>query len=213
MVRNDQDAVVLARQLLEPLRHHTDGVAIKARIGLVEDGKLRTQHRELENFHPLLLAAREPLIEITASESRVHIQLSHTVFEFLTELSHRHQVFTLSAVGVADVGDRVPQKVGHLHAGNRDRVLKRQKQPHSGPLGRVKVHDIRPVDLDCAGRHLVLGVPDQSIRERRLARPVGPHQGVNFTLINLKVHPLQNRLVINGDVQVSNFQRAGHESL
>ena len=124
----------LRRDPVDPLGDDPDGVDVQAAVGLVEDGEGRPEHGELEDLGPLLLAAGEPLVEVAAGELLVHAQLVHLLAELLAEVAHRDQVLALLAVGVADVGHRVAEEVGHRHAGDRRRVLEGQEEPGLGPL-------------------------------------------------------------------------------
>ena len=64
IVGDDQDAHVGARELVDPLGDDPQGVDVEAGVRLVEDGHLGLQHRELEDLHPLLLPARESLVQV-----------------------------------------------------------------------------------------------------------------------------------------------------
>src|SRR5690606_17809188 len=59
VVRDAEDAEVWALQGVDAPRHDAQGVDIEPRIGLVQDGDVRLQHRHLQDLGPLLLAAGE----------------------------------------------------------------------------------------------------------------------------------------------------------
>ena len=52
-------------------------VDVEARVGLVEDGELRLEHRHLEDLVALLLAAGEALVDRAAQEALVHLDELH----------------------------------------------------------------------------------------------------------------------------------------
>src|SRR5438034_9744880 len=63
VVRHEDRGIVGAAQLLHRLRHGFHRVDIEAGVGLVEDRKLGLEHRQLEDFVALLLAAREAVVD------------------------------------------------------------------------------------------------------------------------------------------------------
>ena len=131
------------------------GVDVEAAVGLVEDRELRPQHGHLQDLGPLHFAAGETVVHVAAGELFVHPQLRHLLLELLAELAHRDQLLAFLALRIADVGRRVPQEVGHLHARNRHRPLKGHEDAGPGPLGRVPFDDVLAIELDRALGHLV----------------------------------------------------------
>ena len=53
---------------------------------------------------------------------------------FLAQRSGVPLLVAFLALGMADIGRRVAKKIGHLHAGNRDRTLEGIKQPRPRSL-------------------------------------------------------------------------------
>jgi hypothetical protein len=62
------------RIALTPLGHNPQRVDVEARVGLVEDRQHRLEHRHLEDLVPLLLAAREPLVDRPLQHLLVHVE-------------------------------------------------------------------------------------------------------------------------------------------
>jgi hypothetical protein len=56
-VGDDQDAHVGPGELVHALGDGSQRIDVETRVGLVEDGHLRSQQRQLEDLHPFLLAA------------------------------------------------------------------------------------------------------------------------------------------------------------
>ena len=67
-------------------------------------------------------------------------------------------------------------------------------------------------ELDRAGGHLVAGVPHDRVAERALAGAVGAHQGVHLAAADLQVHPLEDLLPFDRNVQILDDERVagGH---
>src|SRR5581483_2124803 len=68
VVGDDQDAHTGARDGIDAVGDGAERVDVEPRVGLVEDREPRLEHRELEDLHPLLLTAGEPLVEVAAGE-------------------------------------------------------------------------------------------------------------------------------------------------
>ena len=68
VVGDDQDAHVGPGELVDALGDGAQRVDVEARVGLVEDRDLGLQQRQLQQLHPLLLAAGEAVVEVAAGE-------------------------------------------------------------------------------------------------------------------------------------------------
>ena len=68
VVGDDQDAHVGAGELVDALGDGAQRVDVEAGVGLVEDRHLGPQQGQLEDLHPLLLAAGEAVVEVAAGE-------------------------------------------------------------------------------------------------------------------------------------------------
>ncbi len=150
MVRDDQHAHMRSGEFRQPLAHHAHRIAVESRIGFVENRKLRLQHGELQDFHPLLLAAGEAFIEVPAGELFVDIEFLHGVAKFLAEVAHLHEFFPFLAVGIPDIRHCMPQEVGDPHAGIVTGYWKARNSPSrarsqgSSSLISVPLTRIRP---------------------------------------------------------------------
>jgi hypothetical protein len=95
------------------------------------------------------------------------------------------------------------------HAGDRDRVLERHEQARARPLVRLGGGDVLTVEQHLALGDLEVRVPHQRVRQGRLARAVGAHQGMELARADVQVHALEDRLVTRRDVQVLDLE-IGH---
>ena len=89
---------------------------------------------------------------------------------------------------------------GHFH-----RILKGHEDPRARPLIRRELEQVPAIVDYLAARHLVRRVAGQDLCQGRFAGAVGPHDGVNFALINFQIDALQDFLAINPCMQISNF--------
>ena len=92
VVRDHERAHVGADELLHAAGDDLQRVDVEAGVGLVEHRDLRAQHRHLQDLDPLLLAAREPVVQVARRELAAHLQAVHLREELLAELRHRHRV-------------------------------------------------------------------------------------------------------------------------
>ena len=79
-------------ELVHALRDDPQRVDVEPRVGLVENGDPRLQHRHLQDLHPFLLAAREAVVEVSRRELAAHLQPVHLRQQLLAELGDRHRV-------------------------------------------------------------------------------------------------------------------------
>ena len=182
-----QDAEVgpVAAHLPHPVGHHPQGVDVEPGVGLVEDGHLRLQHRHLEDLVALLLAAGEALVEVAVHERRVHLQSLHPLLHGHVGLDGAH---VGSLAGLESLG----QEVADRDAGDLLGVLEGQEQAGLGPHVGGPVGDVLALEADRPGDQGVLGAAQQHVGQRGLARPVGPHQGVDLAGSDRQVDPLED---------------------
>ena len=74
---------------------------------------------------------------------------------------------------------RLAEEVEHRHARDLLRVLEAEEQARGRPLVGGSGGDVLAAEEDAAGGDLVRGVAEQGVGERRLARAVRPHEGVD----------------------------------
>jgi hypothetical protein len=201
---------ICCRRFGDALAGELHGVDVQPAVGLIENRKLRPQHRQLQNLGPLHLAAREAVVHVPPGELLIHPQLRHLLAELLAELPHRNQLLAFLAVRIADVGRRVPQKVGHFHARNRHRPLEGHEDPGPRSLRRVPFQNVLAVELDRALSDFILRVAHDRAGQRALARAVRPHQGVRLAAADRYIHAVEDRLALNSHVQIRDLQRFGH---
>ena len=68
---------------IDALGDDLEGVDVEAGVGLVEDGVFRLEHRHLEDFVALLLAAGEAFVDRARGEFAVHLEQVHLLVELL----------------------------------------------------------------------------------------------------------------------------------
>ena len=180
VVRDDEDAHLSATDAGDALAGEPDGVGVEAAVSLVEDRKLGAEHSELEDLGPLHLAAGESVVDVPSGEFRVDRKISHLRLEFVAEVPHRHQLLTLFAIGITDVGHRMPQKVGQPHTRDRHRPLEGEKDTGAGPLIGLHREQVVPGAIglhqfDRTGRDFIGRVAHDAVAQRALAGAVGAH--------------------------------------
>src|SRR3954447_6260060 len=99
VVRDHEHAEIRAGQRVHALRDDPQRVDVEAGVGLVEDRELGLQHRHLEDLEALLLAAREPVVEVAARERLVDLEQLQRGAELVAELLCGDRV--VDAVGAA----------------------------------------------------------------------------------------------------------------
>ena len=88
------------------------------------------------------------------------------------------------------------------------RILERQEEAALRALVRLELHHVLAVEQDLAFRDPVGRMPHQGVRERRLAGPVGPHDGVLLVHVHSEVDTLDDLgAVLERDVQVLDLQQ------
>ena len=215
VVRDDQNAHVLAADVGDALAGQPHRVDVEAAVGFIQDGELGPQHRQLQDFGPFHFAAGKTVVHVAAGKLLVHPQLFHLLRQFFTELAHRNQLFAFLALRPANVGDRVPQEVSHLHARNGHRPLKRQENARAGTLAGIhRQHVVAALFVFQRDRALgddIARVPHDGVSQRALSRAVGSHQGVDFSALDLQVHAAQDLLAVGSrHAQIVDFQGFSH---
>ena len=151
VVGDDQHAHLGAGEVVDALGDDAQGVDVEAGVGLVEDRDLGLQHRELEDLHPLLLAAGEAVVEVARGEVLGDVGERHRLLGLLAEVLELDRLLAARlAVGV----DHHPQVLGDGHAGDRHRVLEGHEQAHPGALVGVGLGDVLALEGDRALGHL-----------------------------------------------------------
>ena len=186
---------------LDPFGHDAQGVDVEAGVGLVEDGQLRLEHRHLEDLVALLLPAGEALVQVALAEGGVHAQPLHP-------LEHRHPHLEHRPV-VADAGRQgLAQELETGTPGISSGYWKARNMPGLGPHVGRPGGDVLAPEPDRAARHLVGGVAEQGVGQRRLARAVGAHQGVELALAHDQVDARRISVSVDGDVEVLDLEQA-----
>src|SRR5215211_4408746 len=208
VVGDDQHAEIGSRERVDALGDRSQRIDVQTRVGLVEDREAGLHHRQLEDLHALLLAAREAVVEVAARELPWDVDELHRLFRVAAEVLELDLVLAARlALGVDDHA----QVLRDGDAGDRDRVLKRHEEAHPSALVGIRIGDFLAVEADRAGGYLQPGVAHDRVGERRLARSVGTHQGVDLATVDAEVETLEDLLALGADVEVSDLE-LGHLS-
>ena len=209
-MRDHERAHVGADELLHAFRDDLERVDVETGVGLVEHGDLRLQHRHLQDLDALLLAAREPVVQVARRELAAHLQVVHLREEQLAELGHRHRVVDAAVPRLAHGVDRLPQEVRDGDARDRVRVLEGEEEPGLRALVGAGLGDVLAVEEDLPLGDLVGRVAGDRVGERRLARAVRAHDRVHLVRGDREIDALDDlRSVLQRDVQVLQLQ-LGH---
>src|SRR4051794_37578963 len=203
VVGDDQYAHPGAGELVDALGDDLQGVDVEAGVGLVEHGHRGLQHRQLEDLHPLLLAARETLVEIARGEVLRDVGEGHRLLGLLAEVLELHR---LLARGLAVGVDDHPQVLGDGDSRDRDRILERHEEAHPRTLVRVGLGDVLTLEGDRAIGHLEARVAHDRVGESGLAGAVRPHQRVDAAAVDVEADALEDLLVLGGHVQVADLE-------
>ena len=108
VVHDHERARLGADELADAAGDDAQRVDVEPGVGLVEDGDPRLQHRHLEDLDPLLLAARESVVQVALSELARNAQPLHRRQHLLAELGDRDRVvLTLRALRTALIAERM----------------------------------------------------------------------------------------------------------
>ena len=203
VVGDDHDGAVGAAQGVDAGGNRLERVDVEPRVGFVEDGQGRVEHRHLKNLVSLLLAARKALVDGTADEALVQV---HQLDLFPNDLHELHgvQLFLASMLAYGIHGGL--QKIDVAHSGDLHRILKGHEDAFAGPFLGLHVQQVPvPVENTAPG-HFETFPARQHLGQGALARPVGTHDGVHFSRRHFQVHPFQDRLPLHFDVQIFDLQ-------
>ena len=178
-------------------------VDVEAAVGLVEDRDVGFHHRHLQDLVALLLAAGEALVEVALLEAVVHAEALGPLHQREADLEH-------GEVGdaLAD-GHRLAQEVEDADAGDLLGVLEAEEDAPGGPLVGGEGGDVLAPEPDRAPGHPVGGVGEQRVGERRLARAVGAHEGVDLAVGHREAQAAQDLRAVDGDVEVVDLEQGG----
>jgi hypothetical protein len=86
-----------------------------------------------------------------------------------------------------------------------DRILEGEKDALARPLVGLQLKQVAPLEDDFAARHLVGRMAGQNLRQRRLARSVRAHDGVDLALVDLQINAAEDFLSLHSRAQIANL--------
>ena len=203
IVGDDDERAVLPPERVDACRHRLQRVDVEPGVRLVQHREPGLEHRHLENLVPLLLAAREALVDRAPQQGLVDVDQAGALAQQLQEV---HRVEFRLAPRLAVRVDRRLQEVAVADAGDLDRILEGQEEAGVGPLFRRHLLQVLAVELQRARSDLVVLLARENLGQRALARAVRPHHGVNFARADLEIHTLQDFLFFDLRVKVTHPQ-------
>ena len=205
VVRDDEERAVLGAEPIDALGDDAERVDVEAGIRLVEDAHLRGEERHLQDLHALLLAAGEADVQRALQHVLVDAELLGRAVDRLDEGGGLQ--FVLAARAALRVHRGLEE--GHRgDAGDLQRILEGEEQAGGGAGVRLHREDVLAVQQDLAVEDLVILLAGDDIAERGLAGAVRPHDGGDFSIVDREREPVEDRLVLVGDldVQVADFE-------
>ena len=199
-----EERPALVAKRVHARRDEAHRVHVEARIGLVEDAHARLQHRHLQDLVALLLAAREAHIDGPLEHVGVDREVLGLGAHELEEVRGRQLVLP---AGLALSVERGAQERHVAHARDLDGVLEREEQPRGGALLGLHPEQVGPVEARGPLGHLVAVAARQHVGERRLARSVGTHDGVDGARVDAQVDAAEDDLVLLLELDVEVLDR------
>ena len=198
-MRNDDESAPYGLLVFfNPLGYGANGIHIQAGVGLVEDRHRRRQHQKLQDLCLLLLAARKSHIQIPLGIGRIHSQNLHGLLQALLEIPYPDMLACLRL-------QRRTDEVGQGNPRNLDRILKRQKHPHTGDFVGGFLRDVNILKEDPPLFHHIPGISHQRRTERGLSRAIRSHDHMDLPLADGQIHAVQDLLVLDTNLQVADF--------
>ena len=203
VVRHHNGRFVRAVQGVDPVGNHAQCVDVEAGVGLVENGEPGFQDRQLQNFMAFFFSAGKALVDRAIEKFFVHLDQ----FEFVPNQGEKvKRIDLVFCSGFANGVEGCPQKVRAVHAGDFHWILKREKHALRRAFIRGHVEQVFALIDDVARRDAIRFVPREHLRQRALARSVGPHNGVGFARIDHEIDAVQNLRTLHTCMQIPNFQ-------
>ena len=196
-MRDDHRSVFGRAELRHTRGDDAQCIDVQPRIGLVENGQLRREHRHLKDLVLLLLAARKTFVHRARHQLRIELHDGALLLHQAQELRGRKSLFT--TIFTLFLNGHL-HKIGHRHAGNLDRILEAEEQPQPRPILDRHRQQVVPLKSRRSCRHGELLVSGQHRRQRALARTVGPHDRMYLAGLHVEVDAPQDLLVVDRSV-------------
>src|SRR6185295_5732790 len=156
VVRDQEHPEIGAGERVHAFRNDPERVDVEPRVGLIENRDLGLQDRHLEDLGALLLAAREPVVDVAPGEGVVHLENRHLLLHERPEFLRRKRLLLTHLLPAGGQGH--PEEVGDAHARDRGRILEREEEALPAPLVGRQLQKILAVQQDLPLGHFVLGV-------------------------------------------------------
>src|SRR5262245_27434184 len=203
VVRDREHAeVLLACRCLDAPSARPEGIDVEARVELVEDRDGRLENGELQRLVALLLTAGQIDVQWTFEEAGVEADACRLGGD------PRREVTNIAALRLERGGEHVLE----AHAWHLGRVLEREEQARLRALPRLEPEQIDAVERHGAAEHLIAGTSHQDVRQRRLPRPVRPHDRVHFAARHDEVDAAEDLATRDRGAQTLDLEDA-HASL
>jgi hypothetical protein len=169
----------------------------------VEDRETRIDDPHLHHLVALLLAARKADIHRALHHLHVEPERIGLLPRDPQEIARRK--LSLAARSALRV-ESGAQKLDVGDARYLNRILEAEEHALRGTLVRIEREQILAVERDGAVRHLIARPPGKDVGQRRLTRPVRPHDGVDLARVQGETDTLEDRLAVDRCVKVSDLK-------
>ena len=179
-------------------------VDVQPRVGLVQDGELRLEHRHLEDLVALLFAAGKALVDGTVQQPLLELDELDLLAHQLKEI---HRVQLLQAAVLPDRVQRGLEEVSVAHSGNLDRILEGEEDALARPLVGRHREEILAAVGDAALGDLVAFAAGEHRGERRFSGAVRAHDRMHLAIGDRQVDAFQDLAAVRQPrMQVTNFK-------
>jgi hypothetical protein len=94
-----------------------------------------------------------------------------------------------------------------LTPGDFNRILEPEEHTKTSPLLSFKLKQILAAITHSSGGDPICGMAGENLGKRALATAIPTHHGMNLARPHLKIHTLQDRLILHGRVEISDVEK------
>lgn len=207
VVGDDHCGGLGSAKLVEAFGHDAESIDVEAGVGLVENAEGGLEDGHLEDFVAFPLTTRKAFVDAAIHKVGVEAHKLALLAEELEEVGSAERLLVeILALGV----DGGAHKIGHRDTWDFDRRLKGHKDALVATVLGRKFEEVLAVEDDFALSDLVLGIADEDITESGLTGPVWPHEDMNLTITDGKIHATEYFFAFYAGMEISNIE---HERL